>query len=46
MNIKIGLKIQFEAVDWRYLNQDRDRWMAVVNWSVKLDSLKCVQFTE
>ena len=38
--LKLVLKIEFEAVDWRYLNQDGDRWRPVVNWSVKLGSIK------
>ena len=44
--LKLFLKIELEAVGWRYVNQDRDRWRAVVNWSVKLDSIKYVQFIE
>jgi hypothetical protein len=42
--LKLVLKIEFEGLDWKYLNQDRDRWRAVVNWSVQLDSIKYVQF--
>jgi hypothetical protein len=40
-NIKIGLcQIGFDGVKWIHLNQDRDRWRAVVNTAVKLPSYK------
>ena len=35
-NIKIMLKIGWDAVDWIRLAQDRDKWLALVNTEMNL----------